>query len=193
MIDVTQFGFAGEYQQIYDMVYRYSREELHPLINRMDEEDWFPEELYRSTHEVGLLGLTVPEEFGGQGLDFLALQFDVAVDRKNRELTKTVVARILHNTHVRSSNGERSERYFVETTITVGEKTRRIELSLISRHQMKYRRRGGGCGCGCDAEFAADDGCRDCGDLAASAVWLGRGRSAHQNPTDNAAFLLGVH
>ena len=75
MIDVTQFGFAGEYQQIYDMVYRYSREELHPLINRMDEEDWFPEELYRSTHEVGLLGLTVPEEFGGQGLDFLAQCF----------------------------------------------------------------------------------------------------------------------
>jgi hypothetical protein len=67
------------------------------------------------------------------------VQFEVAVDRKNRSLTKTVVARILHTTHVRSSNGEQGERYFVETTIAIGEQTRKIELSLISRHQMTYR------------------------------------------------------
>ena len=67
------------------------------------------------------------------------IQFDIAVDRKNRDLTKTVVANILHNTHVRSSNGEQSERYFVETLIAIGEQTRQIELSLISRHQMTYR------------------------------------------------------
>ncbi len=67
------------------------------------------------------------------------IRFDIAVDRKNRDLTKTVVANVLHNTHVRSSNGEQGERYFVETTIAIGEQTRRIELSLISRHQMTYR------------------------------------------------------
>lgn len=67
------------------------------------------------------------------------VQFDIAVDRKNRSLTKTIVANIVHNTHVRSSNGEQSERYFVETTIAIGEQTRRIELSLISRHKMTYR------------------------------------------------------
>jgi isovaleryl-CoA dehydrogenase len=75
MIDVTQFGFADEYQQIYDTVYRYSREELHPLMDRMDRDDWFPEERFRSLHEVGLLGLTVPGEYDGQGLDFLAQCF----------------------------------------------------------------------------------------------------------------------
>lgn len=67
------------------------------------------------------------------------LQFDISVDRKSRDLTRTVVANILHNTHVRSSNGEQSERYFVETLVVVGEQTRKIELSLISRHQMTYR------------------------------------------------------
>ena len=67
------------------------------------------------------------------------VQFDVAVDRKKRDLTKTVVADILHSTHVRSSNGVQNERYFVETVIAIGEQTRRIELSLISRHQMTYR------------------------------------------------------
>lgn len=67
------------------------------------------------------------------------IQFDIAVDRKNRHLTKTIVTNILHNTHVRSSNGEQSERYFVETLVVIGEQTRKIELSLISRHQMTYR------------------------------------------------------
>ena len=67
------------------------------------------------------------------------IQFDIAVDRKNRHLTKTIVTNILHNTHVRSSNGEQSERYFVETLVAIGEQTRKIELSLISRHQMTYR------------------------------------------------------
>ncbi len=67
------------------------------------------------------------------------VQFDVAVSRKSCSLTNTVVADILHSTHVRSSNGEQSERYFVETVVVIGEQTRRIELSLISRHQMTYR------------------------------------------------------
>lgn len=67
------------------------------------------------------------------------IQFEIAVERKNGDLTRTVVADILHNTHVRSSNGEQSERYFVETTVAIGDQTRKIELSLISRHQMTYR------------------------------------------------------
>ena len=59
------------------MVYRFSREELHPLNARMDKEDWFPEERFRSLHEVGLLGTSVPEEFGGQGLSYLEQCFIV--------------------------------------------------------------------------------------------------------------------
>ena len=72
MVRLSSYGFADEYQQIYDMVYRYSREELRPLNDKMDKDDWFPEDRYRSLAAVGLLGLTVPKEFGGQGLDFLA-------------------------------------------------------------------------------------------------------------------------
>ncbi|MGI9234284.1 MAG: acyl-CoA dehydrogenase family protein [Woeseiaceae bacterium] len=69
--NLESYGFSEEQQQIYDMVYRFSREELHPLCARMDLEDWFPEERFRSLHEVGLLGTSVPEAYGGQGLGFL--------------------------------------------------------------------------------------------------------------------------
>jgi len=99
--------------------------------------------------EWGIKNITVKVDTGAcrsaidvfniKELGYGNIQFDVMVDRKKRELSKTVVAKILHNTHVRSSNGEQSERYFVETVITIGKQTRRIELSLISRHQMTHR------------------------------------------------------
>lgn len=69
--NLISYGFTEEHQQIYDMVYRYSRDELHGLCGRMDREDWFPEEKFRSLHEVGLLGTSVPAEYGGQGLGYL--------------------------------------------------------------------------------------------------------------------------
>lgn len=69
--DLFQYGFSEEHQQVYDMVYRFAREELHPLSARMDREDWFPEQRFRSLNEVGLLGTSIPEAYGGQGLGFL--------------------------------------------------------------------------------------------------------------------------
>ncbi len=69
--DLARFGYSEEHQQIYDMVYRYSREQLYPLCGRMDRDDWFPEEQFRSLHEIGLLGTSVPEQYGGQGLGFI--------------------------------------------------------------------------------------------------------------------------
>ena len=74
--DLTKYGFSDEQQQVYDMVYRFSRDELHPLCERMDREDWFPEERFRSLHEVGLLGTSIPAEWSldmAMPLTFLAL------------------------------------------------------------------------------------------------------------------------
>ena len=69
--DLARYGYAEAHQQIYDTVYRYSREQLHPLCERMDRDDWFPEDQYRSLDEIGLLGTSVPEQYGGQGLGFI--------------------------------------------------------------------------------------------------------------------------
>ena len=41
--DLERFGFNEDHQAVYDMIWRYSKEELHPLLERMDAEDWFPE------------------------------------------------------------------------------------------------------------------------------------------------------
>ncbi|MBD5782261.1 ATP-dependent zinc protease [Pelagicoccus sp. NFK12] len=67
------------------------------------------------------------------------VQFEVAADRRTGQLKKTVIADIEHQTHVRSSNGQQHERYFVATRVRVGETEKKIELSLSNRKHMQCR------------------------------------------------------
>jgi len=61
-----------EIQSLVDYASRYFMEKLYPLQQRMDDEEWFPEAEFRALGEMGFLGITVPQEYGGQGLSYLA-------------------------------------------------------------------------------------------------------------------------
>lgn len=54
--------------QFVDSVRRYVRERLVPLEMQVAEEDRIPEEVIEEMKEMGLFGLSIPEEFGGLGL-----------------------------------------------------------------------------------------------------------------------------
>jgi isovaleryl-CoA dehydrogenase len=62
----------GDYQEIYDQAFRFARERLHPLMARMDDEDWYPPHLLKDMAEAGYLGITAPPELGGAGMDVFA-------------------------------------------------------------------------------------------------------------------------
>lgn len=66
-----QFGLTDEQVAICDHASEYFRAELHPLQQRMDDEDWWPADAFRRVADMGYLGTTVPEAFGGRGLDYL--------------------------------------------------------------------------------------------------------------------------
>ena len=67
------------------------------------------------------------------------VRFEVAANRREGVLRTTVTADIVHQTHVRSSNGQQHERYFVATVVRVGGVSKTIELSLSSRKHMQCR------------------------------------------------------
>ena len=69
MSDISRYGFDDEYQQLFDIVDRYARENLHELSAKMDNEDWFPKDEYAKLSRLGVLGITLPAEFGGAGMD----------------------------------------------------------------------------------------------------------------------------
>jgi isovaleryl-CoA dehydrogenase len=50
---------------------RFAADKIQPLAAKIDEEDWFPRELWPQMGELGLHGITVAEEDGGLGLGYL--------------------------------------------------------------------------------------------------------------------------
>jgi len=50
---------------------RFAEDKIKPLAQRIDEEDWFPKELWPEMGALGLHGITVAEEDGGLGLGYL--------------------------------------------------------------------------------------------------------------------------
>lgn len=67
-----------------DSIRRFAQDELAPLVRRMDEEQQMDAPLLRKLFELGLMGIEIPEEFGGSGGRFfdsvLAVETLSAVD-----------------------------------------------------------------------------------------------------------------
>jgi len=61
-----------EITSLVDYSSRYFMERLWPLQQKMDDEEWWPADDFKALAEMGLLGLTIPSEYGGQGLSYLA-------------------------------------------------------------------------------------------------------------------------
>ena len=62
-------------QEIYNELRKNVREfvirEVEPVTMKMDSDDYFPEEVFRKMGEMGYLGITIPEEYGGSGLGYM--------------------------------------------------------------------------------------------------------------------------
>lgn len=60
---------AGVFEQFIEQLQRYVRERLLPAEKQIIETDRIPEDIVREMREMGLFGLTMPEEFGGAGMN----------------------------------------------------------------------------------------------------------------------------
>ena len=87
------FGLDEDRREILEQVDRFARNELHGLQQRMDDEEWWPERTFPLFGEHGYLGVTVPPELGGAGLDFFASGLVVqAVARWNPAIALSIFA-----------------------------------------------------------------------------------------------------
>jgi alkylation response protein AidB-like acyl-CoA dehydrogenase len=57
-------------RQIVSLVRDFVRRDVEPVAARLDQEDIVPHDLIDKMKELGLFGITVPEEYGGLGLDY---------------------------------------------------------------------------------------------------------------------------
>ncbi|WP_299327001.1 isovaleryl-CoA dehydrogenase [Parasphingopyxis sp.] len=76
------FGLGETADMIRETTSRFAADKIEPLSKKIDEEDWFPTELWPQMGELGLHGITVEEEWGGLGLGYL--EHCVAVEEVSR-------------------------------------------------------------------------------------------------------------
>jgi alkylation response protein AidB-like acyl-CoA dehydrogenase len=60
---------TDEQRAITEMVRQFVDNEVIPIAEEYDHEDKFPEQVVEQMKELGLFGVTIPEEYGGMGLD----------------------------------------------------------------------------------------------------------------------------
>ncbi|RJE88257.1 isovaleryl-CoA dehydrogenase [Paracoccus onubensis] len=67
-----QFDLGEDVNALRDMVHRWSQERVKPLAAEVDRDNAFPNELWAEMGELGLLGITVSEQWGGAEMGYLA-------------------------------------------------------------------------------------------------------------------------
>ena len=73
MYDKTlNFGFNQDLNQLKDTVYKFAQNEIAPLAKNVDENNEFPNFMWEKFGELGLLGITADEDYGGTGLNYLS-------------------------------------------------------------------------------------------------------------------------
>lgn len=66
------FGLGEEIEALRDTVRRFAESRVAPLAAETDRNNAFPMHLWRELGELGVLGITAPEDYGGAGMGYLA-------------------------------------------------------------------------------------------------------------------------
>src|SRR6185436_2357861 len=103
-------------------VRKFAREEIRPHVRAMDEAGVFRKEIIHSFFELGLMGIEIPEEYGGQGGTFfqavLAVEELSAVD-PSAGVIVDVQNTICNNALIRWATPEQKTRYLPRLAASV--------------------------------------------------------------------------
>ena len=95
-------------------VRRFAREQIRPFVREMDDAGLFRKDIIRQFFDLGLMGIEIPEEYGGQGGSFFQCVLTVeelsAVD-PSAGVIVDVQNTIVNNAILRWANAEQKQRY----------------------------------------------------------------------------------
>ncbi len=66
------FGLGEDIEMLRDQVYQFAQNEIAPLAEQADADNQFPNQLWTKLGDMGLLGVTVSEQYGGSDMGYLA-------------------------------------------------------------------------------------------------------------------------
>ena len=68
-----EFGLNEDQKMMRDAAREFAEAKIKPLEMEIDETEEWPRELIKEMADLGFLGMIIPEEFGGSGLDFVTM------------------------------------------------------------------------------------------------------------------------
>ena len=83
---------SPEQQQIRDTLREFARDELAPNAAAWDRDHTFPRNALRALGALGVLGIVVPETWGGAGLDYVSLAVALEEIAAGDGATSTIVS-----------------------------------------------------------------------------------------------------
>jgi isovaleryl-CoA dehydrogenase len=69
---ILKFSHPAEIEMLRDGVFKFAQEEIAPRAAQIDKDNEFPQDLWPKMGDMGLLGITVSEQYGGAGMGYLA-------------------------------------------------------------------------------------------------------------------------
>ena len=76
------FNFTKEHEMLRNTVRKFAETEIKPIAGDIDKNGDVPREILTRMGEMNLMGLTVPKEYGGAGMDDLS--YAIAVEEISR-------------------------------------------------------------------------------------------------------------
>ena len=88
------FNLTEDQQLIRDTVRDFAQREIVPKAAEIDAEERFPEDILKKMAELGLMGLPIPEEYGGSGADYTS--YCLALEEITRACASTGITYEAH-------------------------------------------------------------------------------------------------
>jgi butyryl-CoA dehydrogenase len=89
------FALTKEQLMIQQMVREFALNEIEPIVAEYEAEGRFPEEIIKGLGDLGIMGMTVPKEYGGGGCD--TVSYTCAVEEIARACASTAIAVSVNN------------------------------------------------------------------------------------------------
>ena len=89
------FALTEEQRMVRDMVREFADREMAPVIPALERQGIYPEKVVASLAELGILGMAIPEEFGGNAFDTVSIA--LVMEEIARVCASTAVTVGVHN------------------------------------------------------------------------------------------------
>ncbi|MBI2419577.1 MAG: acyl-CoA dehydrogenase family protein [Ignavibacteriales bacterium] len=69
-LDQFTLSFTEEQEFLRETIRKFAQEKIKPFVLQWDEAEFFPKDLFRELGDLGVMGILVPEQYGGSGLQY---------------------------------------------------------------------------------------------------------------------------